>query len=267
MHEKQIKRILIDNGFEYLIPIFEQNHLLDSHALSMMSDSDYQSIGVSVLGDRKKLLYLFQNVDDYEDEEDEEEDYDDDGEEDDYEEGDDDEEEDDDESGENSILSDFKNNHMLDAENPKEQAVANLNAWDYFFEVLKAKKESGEIIMAYALIDDESYEGEDRVFVSSEVTFSEDELRLVFGDKTREYKKSWFYFPVNFVSTKSDPYLFGVISRGSLPFEDYDDDGELLGEYDVSCIIMLSSFSKEDFKEETVREELESLIKAFKEIF
>ncbi len=73
MHEKQIKQILIDNGFEYLIPIFEQNHLLDSHALSMMSDSDYQSIGVSVLGDRKKLLYLFQNVADYEEEEEEEE--------------------------------------------------------------------------------------------------------------------------------------------------------------------------------------------------
>lgn len=25
-----------------------------------MTDSDYQSIGVSILGDRKKLLYLFQ---------------------------------------------------------------------------------------------------------------------------------------------------------------------------------------------------------------
>lgn len=61
MSEQEIKQKLIDNGFGNLIPIFEENHLFDIQALSVMTDSDYQSIGVSVLGDRKKLIYMFQN--------------------------------------------------------------------------------------------------------------------------------------------------------------------------------------------------------------
>lgn len=61
MDEQEIKQKLTDNGFESLIPIFEENHLMDMQALSLMTDSDYQSIGVTVLGDRKKLLYIFQN--------------------------------------------------------------------------------------------------------------------------------------------------------------------------------------------------------------
>ena len=58
MSEQEIKQKLIDNGFGNLIPIFEENHLFDIQALSVMTDSDYQSIGVSVLGDRKKLIYM-----------------------------------------------------------------------------------------------------------------------------------------------------------------------------------------------------------------
>lgn len=61
MTTDEIKQKLIDNGFESLISIFEENHLLNENALSRMTDADYQSIGVSILGDRKKLVYLFSN--------------------------------------------------------------------------------------------------------------------------------------------------------------------------------------------------------------
>lgn len=59
MTSDEIKQKLIDNGFESLISIFEENHLLDENTLSRMTDADYQSIGISALGDRKKLMYLF----------------------------------------------------------------------------------------------------------------------------------------------------------------------------------------------------------------
>ncbi len=61
MTAEEIKQKLIDNGFESLITTFEENHLLDEAALSTMTDADYQSIGVTILGDRKKLIYLFSN--------------------------------------------------------------------------------------------------------------------------------------------------------------------------------------------------------------
>lgn len=59
MTQDEIKQKLTDNGLGSYIPAFEQNHLLDEDVLASMTDSDYVSIGVAILGDRKKLLLLF----------------------------------------------------------------------------------------------------------------------------------------------------------------------------------------------------------------
>lgn len=62
MTQDEIKQKLTDNGLGSYIPAFEQNHLLDEDVLASMTDSDYVSIGVAILGDRKKLLLLFKKT-------------------------------------------------------------------------------------------------------------------------------------------------------------------------------------------------------------
>jgi len=60
MTAEEIKQKLRDNGLKDCIPIFEQNHLLDENTLATMTNDDYLSIGISIIGDRKKLLSMFQ---------------------------------------------------------------------------------------------------------------------------------------------------------------------------------------------------------------
>lgn len=55
----EIKQKLIENGLETYIPIFEEQHLLDEDVLSMMTPEDYIQIGVTIIGDRKKMQLLF----------------------------------------------------------------------------------------------------------------------------------------------------------------------------------------------------------------
>lgn len=59
MSELDIKQKLIDNGLENYIDIFSKNHLFDERVLSEMTNEDYVSIGITIIGDRKKLLLLF----------------------------------------------------------------------------------------------------------------------------------------------------------------------------------------------------------------
>lgn len=54
-----IRQKLIDNGLDGYIQLFEDQHLLDLDVLSMMNNEDYLQIGVSIIGDRKKMLLLF----------------------------------------------------------------------------------------------------------------------------------------------------------------------------------------------------------------
>ena len=61
MDQQEIKDLLTKNNLSSYIDLFEKNHLLDSEVLKTVTDADYQSIGVSILGDRKKLLSLFAN--------------------------------------------------------------------------------------------------------------------------------------------------------------------------------------------------------------
>lgn len=59
MSEAEIKQKLIDNGLENYVQVFQDNHLFDEKVLYEMTNEDYISIGVTILGDRKKLLLLF----------------------------------------------------------------------------------------------------------------------------------------------------------------------------------------------------------------
>lgn len=61
MNEEKIKQKLTENKLETYIPIFEKNHLLDENILATMTDEDYLSIGITILGDRKKLILLFKS--------------------------------------------------------------------------------------------------------------------------------------------------------------------------------------------------------------
>ncbi|MEE3314450.1 MAG: hypothetical protein VZR56_09875 [Treponema sp.] len=61
MSEEEIKQKLKDNGLENYIPIFQDNHLLDADVLASLTNEDYISVGITILGDRKKLQLLFSN--------------------------------------------------------------------------------------------------------------------------------------------------------------------------------------------------------------
>ena len=63
MTEDEIKEKLKNNGLENYIPVFQENHLLDRDVLSSMTDEDYISIGITIIGDRKKLRLLFRETD------------------------------------------------------------------------------------------------------------------------------------------------------------------------------------------------------------
>lgn len=230
MHEKQIKQILIDNGFEYLIPIFEQNHLLDSHALSMMSDSDYQSIGVSVLGDRKKLLYLFQNVDDYEEEDD------------DYEEDDD---------------SDEPHEHWAKIQDFFASIAGSVEAFSRFFDIIKEKngKENENVAASVFLIGDE-VESDDKLLFSgllNGVTLGDNEFKLKIDDTIVDVSDDVFNaleIGALRVATSTEPPIFATIA-GSIRIEE-----KLL-----DATIIFSSFPDDD----NFEKELETLNNFFRE--
>lgn len=59
MSEEEVKQKLKENGLENYISVFEDNHLFDENVLSSLTNEDYISIGITILGDRKKLQLLF----------------------------------------------------------------------------------------------------------------------------------------------------------------------------------------------------------------
>lgn len=59
MDKEQIQQRLADNGLDNYIQVFEDNHLFDEAVLRTLTDDDYISVGVTILGDRKKLQLLF----------------------------------------------------------------------------------------------------------------------------------------------------------------------------------------------------------------
>jgi hypothetical protein len=55
----ELKKILVDNNLEDCIPKFEKNKISDFDIISELTESDLEKIGISALGDRKKILKLF----------------------------------------------------------------------------------------------------------------------------------------------------------------------------------------------------------------
>lgn len=62
MDKQELKQKLINNGLDKYISIFEENHLFDEAVLKSLTNEDYISIGITILGDRKKLQLLFNNT-------------------------------------------------------------------------------------------------------------------------------------------------------------------------------------------------------------
>ena len=57
--DENVKNILLNNGLEQYIDLFEEEKLMDLGILKTITENDYEKIGISSLGDRKKLLGLF----------------------------------------------------------------------------------------------------------------------------------------------------------------------------------------------------------------
>jgi hypothetical protein len=57
----ELKQILMDNNLENCVSKFEENKILDFDIASELTESDLEKIGISALGDRKKILKLFSN--------------------------------------------------------------------------------------------------------------------------------------------------------------------------------------------------------------
>lgn len=56
---ESVKSILKKEGLEKYIALFEENKLLDGVLLSKMTEEDYARMGITIVGDRKKLISLF----------------------------------------------------------------------------------------------------------------------------------------------------------------------------------------------------------------
>jgi len=59
-----LKQILKDNNLADYIELLERHKIVDSDILSELSESELEKIGIAALGDRKKLLKLFQKNND-----------------------------------------------------------------------------------------------------------------------------------------------------------------------------------------------------------
>ncbi|MDE6349567.1 MAG: hypothetical protein K2K67_01005 [Treponemataceae bacterium] len=58
MNEK-LKQLLHENGLEFYISLFEDERLVEQEDFEELVESDYEKIGITKLGDRKRLLRLF----------------------------------------------------------------------------------------------------------------------------------------------------------------------------------------------------------------
>jgi len=54
----ELRDLLENNGLNEYIDLFESNRVFDISTFNLLSDSDFEKIGVSAIGDRKRLLAL-----------------------------------------------------------------------------------------------------------------------------------------------------------------------------------------------------------------
>jgi hypothetical protein len=63
--DDELKHLLDENNLANCISIFEQHRLFDIDTVSDLTESDLEKIGISALGDRKKILKLFSSKPEY----------------------------------------------------------------------------------------------------------------------------------------------------------------------------------------------------------
>ena len=56
---KNYKDILIENGLTEYIDVFTENKLTDINLIVTLTESDFENMGIKILGDRKKLIDIF----------------------------------------------------------------------------------------------------------------------------------------------------------------------------------------------------------------
>jgi hypothetical protein len=59
---KNYKDILSENRLDQYIVLFERNNLTDISIISELNETDLEKLGISIMGDRKKILKLFTGV-------------------------------------------------------------------------------------------------------------------------------------------------------------------------------------------------------------
>jgi hypothetical protein len=57
--DDELKHILDENNLTNCVSVFEQNKLFDIDTVSDLTETDLEKIGISALGDRKKILRIF----------------------------------------------------------------------------------------------------------------------------------------------------------------------------------------------------------------
>ncbi|MDR2738786.1 MAG: hypothetical protein LBB68_03020 [Treponema sp.] len=60
-----LKNLLDENNLTNCISVFEQHRLFDIDTVSDLTEADLEKIGISALGDRKKILRLFSSKPEY----------------------------------------------------------------------------------------------------------------------------------------------------------------------------------------------------------
>jgi hypothetical protein len=59
---KNYKDILLENNLDEYVALFTENKLTDISIISGLTDSDFEKIGVTILGDRKRILKIFSTI-------------------------------------------------------------------------------------------------------------------------------------------------------------------------------------------------------------
>ena len=57
--EENVENILAENNLEEYIDLFKKNKLTDFDVVSNLTESDLEKLGITIMGDRKKILLIF----------------------------------------------------------------------------------------------------------------------------------------------------------------------------------------------------------------
>ena len=57
--QRNYKDILLENGLKEYVDLFEINKLTDISVISMLSEADWEKLGITTMGDRKLIMKIF----------------------------------------------------------------------------------------------------------------------------------------------------------------------------------------------------------------